>query len=338
MDEHFPLPEHGEEVDRAPVGIDQVGLGDPHPCGVLQVGPVELVDGPQPSQLQGAVDDVDVVGIELELPAQQRQRLLRHGGLRLEADRTTEAAPAQLELHRRQEVVGLLLVHGDVGVPRDAERVVALDLHPREERAQMCGDHLLEGHEALAVGHDHEAGQKGRHLQAGEPAGVGDRVAHAHGQVERHVGDVRERVAGVDGQGRQHREDAVVEDVDQIGAVVVVERGPVRQQDPRLAQGRDDLAQEHGGLTTDQLLDLRADGSQLFGRREPVGRRGSQPGGVLVAQRGHPHLEELVEVAAEDGQELGPFQQGEARVLGEGQHACVERQPGQLTIEVAGPR
>ena len=52
-----------------------------------------------------------------------------------------------------------------------------------------------------------------------------------------------------------------------------------------------------------------ADLEQLLGRRAPVGRGGGDAGRHLVLQAGHPDLEELVEVLAEDGEELGPLEQ-----------------------------
>ena len=67
--------------------------------------------------------------------------------------------------------------------------------------------------------------------------------------------------------------------------------------------------------------------------RAAVGRGGAEPGGHLVLQAGHPDLEELVEVLAEDGQELGPLEQRHRRVLGQGQDPGVEVEPRQLAVE-----
>src|SRR5207245_1041980 len=53
-----------------------------------------------------------------------------------------------------------------------------------------------------------------------------------------------------------------------------------------------------------------------------------------VLQAGNADLEELVEVLAEDGEELGPLEQRERLVLGQGEHAGVEVQPRELPVEV----
>ena len=125
---------------------------------------------------------------------------------------------------------------------------------PGNSIVEVGGDHLLEGDEPLAVGHDHEAGQDRRDLDPGDPLLAGAGVAHLHQQVEREVGDVGEGVARVDGQGGEHREDLPVEDVHQVRAVVVVERRPVREPHPGLGQGRDQPVEEDPVLAGHQLL------------------------------------------------------------------------------------
>ena len=64
-----------------------------------------------------------------------------------------------------------------------------------------------------------------------------------------------------------------------------------------------------------------ADRAELLGRVER--RRATcarDAGRDLLLQAGDPDLEELVEVLAEDGEELGPLEQRQVRVLGQGEH------------------
>ena len=63
-----------------------------------------------------------VVRLEIELTQQQLEHLGRHPMVDLEAHRATEAPAAQLHLDRGEQVVGFLLLEGEVGVARDAER------------------------------------------------------------------------------------------------------------------------------------------------------------------------------------------------------------------------
>ena len=138
---------------RLAVGAGQPGRGDRHERLLLQLGPVQVVDDPQGSQVERAGDVVDVLGLQVELAGEQGPDLVGHRRVDLEAHRPPEPPAPQLHLHRLEQVVGLLLLEGQVGVAGDPERVVALDVHPREQRPEVGGDHLLEGHEALAVRH-----------------------------------------------------------------------------------------------------------------------------------------------------------------------------------------
>ena len=67
-------------------------------------------------------------------------------GADLDAHDLAEAPAAQLVLDRLQQVGGVV---GDleVGVARDAEDVVVDDLHAREQRVEVVGDHVLERHQ-----------------------------------------------------------------------------------------------------------------------------------------------------------------------------------------------
>ena len=172
----------------------------PAPRVVLQVGPVQAHERPQPAEVEGTGEDVDVVVVEVQLSLQQVTDLVGDRRLQLQADGLAEAAAAQLDLDRGQQVVGLLVLQGQVRVAGDPEGVVLEHLHPREEAVEVGGDDLLERDEALAVGHHHEPGQQRRHLDPGEAPQVRGRVGDDNGQVQREVGDVRERVARVDRQ------------------------------------------------------------------------------------------------------------------------------------------
>jgi len=80
---------------------------------------------------------------EVELADEQGSDLVGDGIVDLEAHRPAEAAAAKLHLHGGQQIVGLVLLQGQVGIAADPEEVVTLDLHAREERVQMGGDHLF---------------------------------------------------------------------------------------------------------------------------------------------------------------------------------------------------
>ena len=271
--QHVALAQQGEELGRVVRHHGQAGRRHRRPRLAVQVGTVQGVDAPEPAQVERRADPEDAVGTHLELGRQQVRQLLAHVGLDLEAERLAEAAAAQLHLDGHEEVVGLVLFEGEVGVAGDPEGVVVPDGHPGEQRLQVGRDDLLERHEALAVGHDHEAGQRRRDLDPGDAALPRRRVLHLDHQVERQVRDVGEGVARVDGQRREHGVDLALEDLDQVLTVVVVERGPAREADAGLGERGHDEVQEDVVLAPDQLLDPAPDHGQLLARA--AGRRPS---------------------------------------------------------------
>ena len=94
-------PDGREHVDPLVVGVGQPGGRDPLVDGVLQVGPVEAVDGPQPAEVERTGVHVDVVVGDVELALEQRAHLVGHGGVDLEAHGPAEAPAAQLDLDER---------------------------------------------------------------------------------------------------------------------------------------------------------------------------------------------------------------------------------------------
>ena len=162
-----------------------------------------------------------------------------------------------------------------------------------------------------------------------------DGIAHGDGQVQGQVGDVGERVRGVDRQRREDREDRVDEHLLEVGPVVVGQVVPVGEADPFVLERRHDLVGEHRCRPVDEFVDPAPDRAQLVDEVEPVGGGGAQAGLELLHETRDPHLEELVEVLAEDGEELGSLEQRQAVVLGQGEHAGVELEPRELAVEEA---
>ena len=84
-------------------------------------------------------------------------------------------------------------------------------------------------------------------------------------------------------------------------------------------------------------LELAHDGialGDLLLRRAAVDGALLHPGGDLLLQAADALHEELVEVRGRDGEELHALEQRLALVLGLVQHAAVEREPGELAVEV----
>ena len=173
VDEHVALAQHGEELVGVVRRVGEAGRRHRRPRLGVQVGAVERVHAPEAGQVERGGDPEDAVAADLELGGEEVDEVVAHVGADLEAEGLAEAAAAQLHLDGDEEVVGLVLLEGQVGVAGDPEGVVGADRHAGEEAVEVGRDDLLEGHEALAVGHDDEAGQRRRHLDPGDAALAG---------------------------------------------------------------------------------------------------------------------------------------------------------------------
>ena len=308
---------------------------------VLEVRPVHADELPQRGEVEQARDGDDVVRVDVQLAQQQLQHVRAHRVDDLEPHRRPEPAAGQLALQRLQQVFVAVLLDLQVRVARDPEGVALRHLHAGEQLRQVRGDEVLDRQEGdrlvvRVVRRDpDQARDVVRHLHAREPLGAALGVADGHGQVEREAGDVGERVRGVDGQRRQHREHGLGEVGRQRRALLVGQRRPPVDPDALLVQLRAHLVEEHLRVRDGQRLRPRGDAGQLLARGEPVRAAHLQAGLVAALQPGDADHVELVEVAREDRQELGPLQQRLAGVLGQREHAGVEVQPRQLAVEVA---
>ncbi len=108
----------------------------------------------------------------------------------------------------------------------------------------------------------------------------------------------------------------------------------VEQADALRAQRGQQHVVQAAVLIRNELLRALVDRFELFGNGERIGRHG--PGAELLQllEAGDPDLEELVEVARRDGQELQPLEQRDALVQRLREHPLVELQQGQLTVDV----
>ncbi len=188
------------------------------------------------------------------------------------------------------------------------------------------------GHEPL-VAEGHEPGEDRRDLHAGEMFLAALGVADRDREVEREPGDVRERVCRVDGEWREHREDPLGEQLLHLLLLVDVELTPPQHRDALADEARHQVVPEELAVAAHQVPRLAPDRLEDLARHHPAGRRHGDAGSEASLEAGHPHHEELVEVAGEDRHEPGAFEQRKIPVRGQLEHARVEVQPGQLTVE-----
>ena len=250
-----------------------------------------------------------------------------------------EAAAAQLVLDRLQQVVGLV---GDreVGVAGDAEDVVVDDLHAREQRVEVVGDHVLERDER--VGRRRSATKRGSisfgtFTRANVSAPV-DRVAHEHarGDSDRLEmygnGRPRPTASGVSTGKIWRRKRS-----SSAAALGLVERRRRRRCGCRARPAPGAARRSKQRLWRSLLLARRARGSRRSSRAacRPSGSRASRcPASIWSCRPATRTMKNSSRFEREDRAELHALEQRHARVLGELQHAVVEVEPRELAVEV----
>ena len=93
---------------------------------------------------------------------------------------------------------------------------------------------------------------------------------------------------------------------------------------------------EQGHAGVDVALDDLADEPELLLGREAVGAAFGHRRLELLVQARDPDHEELVEVRVEDREELDPFEERPGRTQRFFENPAIEREPGDLAIEVEG--
>ncbi|MPM31515.1 hypothetical protein SDC9_78070 [bioreactor metagenome] len=238
-------------------------------------------------------------------------------------------------LDRHQQVFHALLGDVEIHVAGDPEGKAVEDFAAGEKLRQLTFNQILKQHEGRSrrrVDRLDEARQHAGNLDEGEHLAL-VRQPQTYRQLDRAVAEHRERMARIDRQRRQYRQHFDLKITRQFPPAGFREFGDPAQPDPVAFQFRQQFGRQNPMLALQQLVKPGADSEQLFFRREPriVG------GGVAelqqLAQSGHANHEELVEIAAEDGDEFQPFQHRDFIAGGFVQHPGVEIKPAQFPAQ-----
>ena len=141
------------------------------------------------------------------------------------------------------------------------------------------------------------------------------RVAHDHRQVQRQVRDVGERVRrGRPASGVSTGKIRSLEHLDEVrrGRRRRASSQPTSGSRPRPAPARRSSRNTRSWRSTSSRTRSRIAAQLLARASARRARCAPSAGGELVLEPGDADLEELVEVLAEDGQELGPLEQRHA--------------------------
>ena len=286
---------------------------------------------------------IDVARVQVERAHQELLDLGGGVGLDLQAHGGPAAALAHLLLDRLEQVLDLVVVDLVFAVAGDAEDGGVLELHAGEQLRQVQADDRLQrrrrrGRLARA-GSGTKRGSTRRHLHHGEQLLA---VSRGRCSSTARLSDLLSRcgngwpgsmASGVS-TGKISRRNT---------SCRCLRSASVRSLRPRMTMP----SRSRAGSTSSSrqaILRRRPSGATTWPMRSSCSRGGMrsapEPNGDaglhLLLQAADADHEELVEVGAEDGQELEPLQQRHLRVLGLLQHAAVELQPAQLAVDVQG--
>ncbi len=181
-----------------------------------------------------------------------------------------------------------------------------------------------------------EAVEPFRHLDAGEALLSGLRIGREHAEREGEPGDVREGLAGPDGERSQHGKDLALEvRLEPLQLLVLAVRDAC-DLDPGPGERRPQLALPEMCLATRELEDALPDRREGLGRGEPVDGANGEPGLVQLEQAGDADHEELVEVLGEDRGELDALEEWQRQVLRDLEDPRVVLEPRELAVQQPG--
>src|SRR5262249_55626390 len=158
------------------------------------------------------------------------------------------------------------------------------------------------------------------------------RIANLDRQRERQVRDVWEGVTRVDCKWREDRENLGLEEL--IDRVPLTRRQVGHPNEPNalLVQRRQQSLVQNRARLTKELAHSALDRIQRRLRRQAIRRGRRDAGSDLTAKPGDTDHVKLVEIGAEDRQELESFQQSVPIVERLVQHPGVELEPAELAV------
>ena len=317
----------------------QRGVGQRRPRRVVEGGLAKVGKAEEVAEVVVAAALHQLLVADAGFLHQRPQGLPGHGRVEQQAGRKAGGALGQAAADFSHQVARYFLFDVQLGVARELH---GAHRHLRVGRKQAGGPHpnhvVQKQHEPLLafVGQAHEtaAVPLGGQLHHQHPLGLGAfglaRLAEKKSEVNGLVLQKQVVQGVVQRHGREQVAHFVLEVLAYPGALPGAQPGLVQQVDAVGVQGGQQLFPERG---PELLLLPKHLGQHLA--QLPLGAVGELGPGFLFQlhqppQRGHPHLEKLVEVAAENGQELEPLQQRHGRALGLLQYAGVEAQPAQV--------
>ncbi len=333
MDEPVVVPDFLEDLVDGGDGPDRLRRKG----RVLELRPREARELHPIAKAEPVREPKDRVLLDLKVVDQDVQHAPRHRGLSLQHRQRAVPALAEPLVHRLEQIVGFVFLDDEVGIADHAKEVGAFHIGTGKQRLHVGPHRVFKPDEGLAVRREVRRQQQEPRQHVGQlhtrefrPAAMFDDDR----QILAEIRNVRERMAGIECQRRQHRQYfaraigfQIAGDAGRIVRRIEHMHAVLRQRGAKDARPAMRLAGQH-------VSGLAADDRQLLRCREAV--RGSvlSPCAPLPQEGRRANHEEFVEIGRGDGEKFHPLEQRVSLVLRLRKHPAVERNPAQLSIDV----
>src|SRR5690606_33837687 len=239
------------------------------------------------------------------------------------------------------QVIHIIGIDDQIGVAGQTELVATAYLHTGEQIIGMGVNHRRQEHEVIAIlakliGDADQARQRAwcrDDRQTGITA-KGIDALQLDDEVQALVHQQRERMCRIQSDRADDRYDLITEKAAHPERLLGCPLAPSDKADLLPGQLWQQNIVEYRILAGDLLVRDLTDLAQHLLRLQPVGASLLAGEGDLFLQAGDADLEELIQVAGEDQQELEPLQQRVGFIQRLFQHPDVELQLGQLAMNI----
>ena len=306
----------------------------------LQIGPIHQVDHLlQAHQIHRAFDAIAILLGQIELSLEEFEYPFAHRGRHFQPDFITVLALGQLGVQGLTQIGDVVFIEEKLAIARDPELIHRTQRQPGKKAINKTADDRGQQHQSVGrVGHflgnlEHSR-QRAWRLHDGDVGLAPERIGAVEfdHEVQRLVQDARKRMGRIKRNRREQRLDLIDEDFLGPGALGFVPVGTEQDFDTLCGQGREHDFVEQLVLMGHQTTRPARHRSQGLGYRTGI-QLGVWVDPHELLELGHPHLEEFVEVVADDGQVAQPLEQRDGGVLGLSEHPLIEGENAEFAVE-----
>lgn len=276
----------------------------------------------------------EVIGyVKFQFVEQKSHDVLRNSGRRFQSYSASESTLAEFLLDCLAEVIGVFVIHFNVGVTGNTKHECITNVHALVQLTEVCNDHIFHRDKPPRTICFHQSGQKRGHLDAGEFFITGLGINHSRPDTESESRNVGKRMRRVDNERREHGKDPLAKLACQPVASGGFELIPIDETNAARIECRQKITDEQVLLVAHEATNRGLNITESLDWVAAIDSVKEDSIIDLVLQPGDANLKELIEIGREDRAELCPLEKWNSRFPNEGEHTLVERKPTEVAVE-----